>query len=203
MNAQLDNNNNNNGATKKGKSKGILSTNTKITEKPKSLTSNTTNGFKDAYTKQKEAQKKKQQEQELQNKGILTQAQLNNFRVKEMYGSRTIKKVDTYHGAFLTLSKNVTLSFKDFGAIDGDIIAIYHNDIPIVNRVILNQHYQSFTIDLENGRNKVEILALNQGNLGANTAKYKLTDSDGFQISSQYWFLATQAKATFYVTKNR
>ena len=159
------------------------------------------NGFKNAYKNSQSKYKKIAEENALLNKGVLTQAQLNNLKVKELYGSRKIAKVDSHQGDFLTSSKTVTISFRDFGQIDGDVIAIYHNNIPIVRRTMLNGRYQSYQIHLEKGNNKIEIIALNQGDLGANTAQYKLVNKEGFKIASQYWFLATGAKATFSVYK--
>jgi len=195
--AQLDNNN---GSKEKGKIKAIVFNNSKEIKVPKSLDLDGTQGFKKAFDKEKE--KLKQEEKALNNKGILTKEQLNNLRIKEMYGKRQIKKVDSHQGTFLTLSKTLTLSFRDFGAIDGDIIGIYHNGILIVKKTTLNQHYKSFQIHLDKGDNQIEVLALNQGSLGANTAQYKLVNSSGLTIASQYWFLATGARAIFNVTKS-
>tara|TARA_B100000809_G_scaffold145439_1_gene143029 strand:+ start:4161 stop:4820 length:660 start_codon:yes stop_codon:yes gene_type:complete len=197
--AQLDNNN---GSEKEGNIKVIVKNNSKEVKIPKSLELVGKEGFKKAYDKEKEKLKQQQEEAALNNKGILTKEQLNNLRIKEMYGKREIKKVDSHQGNFLTLSKTLTLSFRDFGAIDGDIIGIYHNSILIVQKTTLNQHYQSFKIHLEKGDNKIEILALNQGSLGANTAQYKLVNGSGLKIASQYWFLATGARAIFNVTKS-
>jgi len=197
--AQLDNNN---GPKEKGKIKAIVLNNSKEIKIPKPLELDGTQGFKKAFDKEKEKLKQEEEEAALNNKGILTKEQLNDLRVKEMYGKREIKKVDSHQGNFLTLSKTLTLSFRDFGAIDGDIIGIYHNGILIVKNTTLNQHYKSFQIHLDKGDNQIEILALNQGSLGANTAQYKLVNGSGLTIASQYWFLATGARAIFNVTKS-
>ena len=197
--AQLDNSS---GNTEKGKIKALILNNSKEVNLPKSIELDPSNGFKGAYKEEQEKLKEKQKEEDLNNKGILTQAQLSNLRAKEMYGKRTIEKVDSHQGDFLTNSKTVTISFRDFGAIDGDIIAISLNGTTIVRRTTLNHHYKSYEITLEKGINKIEIIALNQGSLGANTAQYKLVNSSGLKIASKYWFLATGAKATFSITKN-
>jgi hypothetical protein len=196
---QLDNNN---GSKEKGEIKAVVTNNSKEVKRPKSLELEGIEGFKKAFDKEKEKIKKQEKENALNEKGILSIAQLNNLRITEMYGKRKIKKVDSHQGNFLTLSKTLTLSFRDFGAIDGDIIGIYHNGILIVQKTTLSQHYKSFQIHLKKGDNTIEILALNQGSLGANTAQYKLVNSSGLKIASQYWFLATGARAIFNVTKN-
>ncbi len=200
LSAQFDNTKSNNKASK---IKAVVKTNTKVIEKTKSIELNSNSGFKKAYDEETLKLRKKQAEEDFKNKGILTREQLNNMRVTEMYGKRTIKKVDSHQGDFLTRSKTVTISFRDFGAIDGDVIAIFHNDVELVSRTTLNHHYQSYQLDLEDGNNKIEIIALNQGSLGANTAQYKLVDNSGIKIASKYWFLATGARAIFNVTKDK
>lgn len=159
------------------------------------------NGFKNAYKNSQAKYKKIAKEKALLNKGVLTQEQLNNFKAKELYGKREIPKVDSHQGDFLTNSKSVTLAFRDFGQIDGDVIAIYVNDVPVVKRTTLYGRYKSYQIQLEKGNNTISIIALNQGALGANTAQYRLTSEEGLTIASQHWFLATGAKATFSIYK--
>ena len=199
LSAQLDNN-----STKKekGSIKAIVLNSSKEVKKANSIDLNTSDGFKNAYNIEKEKEKKKQEEEKFNNKGILTRTQLNELRTKEMYGRRTIEKVDSYQGNFLTMSKDVTISFRDFGAIDGDKIAIYVNGSLVVEKAALIHHYRSYQIELRKGNNTIEIVALNQGSLGANTAQYKLVNATGVKIASKYWFLATGAKATFDVTRN-
>jgi len=199
LSAQLDNNSTN---KEKGSIKAIVLNSSKEVKKANSIDINTSNGFKNAYKIEKEKEKKKQEEEKLNNKGILTKTQLNELRTKEMYGRRTIEKVDSHQGNFLTMSKDVTISFRDFGAIDGDKIAIYVNGNLFVERAALIHHYRSYQIELKKGNNTIEIVALNQGSLGANTAQYKLVNATGVKIASKYWFLATGAKATFDVTRN-
>ena len=192
----------NKGSKEKVEVKAVIINKNNEIKNQKSIEINAENGFKSAFDKEKEKLKLKQKEEDLNNKGILTKAQLNDFRIKEMYGKGTIEKVDSPQGDYLTLSKTVTLSFKDFGAIDGDVIVILHDGIPISKSTILGHNYQSFQITLNDGINKIEVLAINQGSLGANTAQYKLVDSSGLKVASNYWFLATGAKAIFHITKN-
>jgi regulatory protein YycI of two-component signal transduction system YycFG len=71
--AQLDNNN---GSKEKGKIKAIVINNSKEVKIPKSLELEGTEGFKKAYDSEKEKLKKRQEEDNLKNKGILTQAKL-------------------------------------------------------------------------------------------------------------------------------
>ncbi len=194
--AQIDGSN---GGNEKGKKKVITAIPAKETEKPTTNEPDSDEGFKKAFGKK---QQKEKEENDLRNKGVLSKAQLNDLKIKELYGQQKIEKVDTNLGNFLTLSKTLTISFRDFGTIDGDVISIFHNNIPIIKRITLNEHYQSYQLHLEKGENKIEIRALNQGDVGANTAQYKLINSDGIRIASDYWFLATGARATFIITKN-
>ena len=196
--AQLDKTN---GSNDKGKIKATVLKNAKSSKKPVSIELKDKDGFKKAYKKERDKLQKKQQEEYLENREVLSNEQLKKIRFQERYGQRIVPKVDTHQGNFLTTTKEVTLSFRDFGAIDGDEIAIFHNGIKIIAKTILTRNYQAYLIPLQKGYNKLEILALNQGNLGANTAQYILVSKEGFTIATQHWFLATGAKTSFSVYK--
>jgi hypothetical protein len=75
--AQLDNSNSN---TEKGKIKTIIAAKGKKVNKPKSIEVDGRNGFKKAYDEENEKLKRKQKEQDFNNKGILSQAKLNEAR---------------------------------------------------------------------------------------------------------------------------
>ena len=75
--AQLDSNK---GTKEKGKIKAIVVTNSKEAEKPKSIELDGINGFKQAFDRENEKLKKKQEEDKFNNKGILTQEKLNEQR---------------------------------------------------------------------------------------------------------------------------
>ncbi len=105
-------------------------------------------------------------------------------------------------GIFTSKAKIATIRFRDFGEIDGDKIRIYLNDKIIVEEVELGSEYKTIQIDLKKGFNKIDFEALNQGEVGPNTADFKVTDDLGNLISSDLWNLATGFKASITIIKN-
>lgn len=202
--AQLDKNK---GSQEKGKTKSILFTNSKEVKKPKSLELDGVNGFKKAYEKEKQKLKKKQKEDDLNNKGILTQAKINEQRFlksfKKINGQYIIPKIDQDLGSFRTDSKSVNIICRDYQYPDGDRVTIYVNDVPVVHNLTLKTNYQKFNIPLDVGINKIVIKALNQGSSGPNTAAFKVYNDAGMLISSNEWNLATGAKATLVIAKDK
>jgi hypothetical protein len=202
--AQLDNNN---GSKEKGKIKAIVINNSKEVKIPKSLELEGTEGFKKAYDSEKEKLKKRQEEDNLKNKGILTQAKLNEQRFlksfKKINGQYIIPKIDQDLGSFRTDSKSVNIICRDYQYPDGDRVSILVNDIPVVYNIILQKNYQKFNIPLEVGINKIAFKALNQGTSGPNTAAFKVYNDAGMLLSSNEWNLATGAKATIVIAKDK
>ena len=106
--AQLDNNT---GSKEKGKINATVLNNSKEVKRPKSLDLDGTEGFKNAYKKEKEKLNKKQKEDNLKNKGILTKAKLSEQRFlksfKKINGQYLIPVIDQDLGSFRTDSKSV------------------------------------------------------------------------------------------------
>lgn len=202
--AQLDKTNGNND---KGKIKAVVIENKKATEKPTSIELNGNEGFKKAYDKEQEKLKKKQEEEKLNNKGIISQKQINESRFlkafKKINGQYIYPKIDQDLGSFRTTSNSVNIICRDFQYPDGDRVTIMVNNIPVVSNILLKQQYQSFTIPLEVGINKISFVALNQGTSGPNTAAFKVYNDAGMLISSNEWNLATDAKATLVIAKDK
>jgi hypothetical protein len=67
----------------------------------------------------------------------------------------------------------------------------------------LQKNYQKFNIPLEVGINKIAFKALNQGTSGPNTAAFKVYNDAGMLLSSNEWNLATGAKATIVIAKDK
>lgn len=202
--AQIDNSN---GGKLKGSSIGTIKAPSKEIKKPKSLNFGNDNGFKTANKELEKRRKKREKEQNLKNKGILTKAKiaeeryLKNF--KKINGLYDIPVIDQDLGSIRTESKSVNIVCRDHQYPDGDRVTIYVNNIPVVTNLTLKQQYQSFNIPLDIGINKIKIVALNQGSSGPNTAAFKVYNDAGMLISSNQWNLATGAKATLIVAKNK
>ena len=201
--AQVDNNN---GASKKkGKISSVITTNAKEIKKPKSLKVDANNGFKKAFEKEQKKLKKKQQAENLKNKGIITKAKLSEERFlkafKKINGMYQYPVIDQDLGSFRTNSESVNIICRDFQYPDGDRVTIFVNDIPVVVNIVLESRYQKFNIPLDKGINKIAFKALNQGSSGPNTAAFKVYNDAGMLLSSNEWNLATGAKATLVIAK--
>ena len=204
MSAQLDNNSRN---TDKGTVDIISLKTTKRAEKTSSIELKGNNGFKNAFDKEKEKLKRKKSESDFNNKGILTTAKLNEERFlkafKKINGQYIYPKIDQDLGSFRTNSKSVNIICRDFQYPDGDRVTILINDIPVIQNIVLEQSYQKFNIPLDIGINRIAFKALNQGSSGPNTAAFKVYNDAGVLISSNEWNLATGAKATLVIAKEK
>lgn len=200
--SQIDGNNGNESGEKK---KVVILNKAKEVKKPEAIDLNGENGFKKAFEKEQE-KLKKQQSEDLSKKGILTQAKLNEERFLKSFqkinGQYIIPKIDQDLGSFRTSSQSVHIICRDYQYPDGDRVTIFVNDIPVVYNITLQESWQKFNIPLEVGINKIEILALNQGTSGPNTAAFKVFNDAGMLISSNEWNLATGAKATLIIAKD-
>lgn len=202
--AQLDSNK---GTKEKGKTKAIVLKNSKEVSRPKSIELNGMQGFQKAYEAEKQKLRKKQKEENLDDKGILTQAKLNEQRFlktfKKINGQYIIPKIDQDLGSYRSNSKSVNIICRDYQYPDGDRVTIIVNDVPVIYNITLRQSYQKFNIPLRVGLNKIVIEALNQGTSGPNTAAFKVFNDEGVLISSNEWNLATGAKATLIISKDK
>ena len=202
--AQLDKSN---GTANKGKLKATILKNAKAIETPNSVELLGNEGFKKAYDKEQEKLKIKQEEDHLKNKGFTSKKQLSEARFlkafKKINGQYIYPVIDQDLGGFRTNSNSVNIICRDFQFPDGDRVTIMLNNIPVVTNIILKQQYQSYNIPLEIGINKISFVALNQGTSGPNTAAFKVYDDSGILLSSNEWNLATDAKATIVIAKDK
>jgi len=195
------------GTTDKGKKKLLVLGNAKVVSKPKSIELNGLNGFEKAYQQEQQKLNKQQKEARENNKDILTQAKLQEQRFqknfKRINGQYVYPVIDQDLGSFRTSSRSVNIICRDYQYPDGDRVTIFVNDIPVVYNLTLEQRYQKFNIPLDVGVNRIVIQALNQGTSGPNTAAFKVYNDAGELISSNEWNLATGAKATMVIAKDK
>ena len=110
-------------------------------------------------------------------------------------------KADQYLGDFISSTENVRIVFRDHQEPDGDRVQIRFNDDIIYPNILLTQRYKKMDVKLLEGFNKIDFVALNQGESGPNTAEVRVYDDDGNVMMSNLWNLATGSKATFIVVK--
>ncbi|MCC1485082.1 hypothetical protein [Winogradskyella immobilis] len=103
---------------------------------------------------------------------------------------------DQFLGEHKIDSKFVNIVARDHEVPDGDRVSVTVNDELIYENVLLTGSYRRLRIDLKDGRNQIDIKALNQGTHGPNTAEFIVFDDKGSTVSSKEWNLLTGVKAT-------
>lgn len=110
-------------------------------------------------------------------------------------------RVNQFLGEFKTTAKIVNIIYRDHQYPDGDMIRVFVNDDIVVPRVVLSSGNSGLMLPLEDGINKIEFQALNQGSSGPNTAEFKVLDESGKIIAMNQWNLATGVKAKIVVVR--
>ena len=105
-------------------------------------------------------------------------------------------------GKLETTSESVTIEFRDHIFVDGDRVRLYVNGKVIRSNIILYSGFYSVYIKLEEGFNRIDIEALNQGTSGPNTAQFRVVDDNGNILSNQEWNMKTLYIATMVVIKD-
>ena len=111
-------------------------------------------------------------------------------------------KVDQYLGDFKRNAKSVRVVFRDHQHPDGDRVQVRLNDEIFYPNILLLESYKKLDVDLKTGFNKIDFVALNQGESGPNTAEVRVYDDQGNLMMANRWNLATGTKATFIVVKD-
>lgn len=131
-----------------------------------------------------------------EDRDIIGKRYLNNEDVtnKKLHSNMSL-------GTYKTTSKFVRVECRDYSYVDGDIIKIYINEQPLKNNIVLKGGNFVVYLDLNEGYNRIDFQALNQGLSGPNTAELKLYDANDNLISSKEWNLLTGQIATLGVIR--
>ncbi|NJB36748.1 MULTISPECIES: hypothetical protein [Flavobacteriaceae] len=108
---------------------------------------------------------------------------------------------DMYLGDFKTNTKFVGIVARDHEYIDGDRVKVLVNDQVVEYNLLLSGSFKGVNVDLVEGFNKIEFVALNQGSSGPNTAQVVVTDAEGKVLHNNRWNLSTGSTATLIVVK--
>ena len=108
---------------------------------------------------------------------------------------------DMYLGDLKTDANTVSIMYRDHEYVDGDRVRIFVNGDIVVNNVMLEGSFRGFDLPLQDGFNRIEFQALNQGTSGPNTAQLQIHDEVGNILASYEWNLLTGNKATAIIVK--
>jgi hypothetical protein len=116
---------------------------------------------------------------------------------KELVKGGVIKTMsDQFLGTHNVDTKFVNIVCRDHEYPDGDRVQIKINGAIIKNSLLLTSNYRRIEVNLVEGKNTIDIIALNQGESGPNTAEFVVYDDKGAVVSSKEWNLLTGVKAT-------
>ncbi len=110
-------------------------------------------------------------------------------------------KSNQYMGDYRMKGDQARIVFRDHEYPDGDRVRILHNDQVIQSNVLLVERFKGLVIELVPGFNKIDFIALNQGESGPNTAEVRVYDENGNMTAANQWNLATGVKATYILVK--
>ncbi|MEX0995456.1 MAG: hypothetical protein WDZ45_00245 [Flavobacteriaceae bacterium] len=102
-------------------------------------------------------------------------------------------------GSFGTDSKTIEILCRDHQYVDGDKVKIIVNDQIIIHTINLREDFQTFLVDLKEGRNVIEFEALNQGTSGPNTAHFRVYDESSNLLTENVWNILTGVKASLVI----
>ena len=105
-------------------------------------------------------------------------------------------------GRIETNSRSIRIECRDHSYVDGDMVRLYVNDVVIRSSIALKAGYYAIDIVLNDGFNRVDIKALNQGTSGPNTAEFNVYDASGNLLAAKEWNILTGYVATLVVMKN-
>ncbi len=116
---------------------------------------------------------------------------------KELVKGGVIRTMsDQFLGTHNVDTKFVNIVCRDHEYPDGDRVQIKINGAIIKQSLLLTSSYRRVEVNLVQGKNTIDIIALNQGESGPNTAEFVVYDDKGAVVSSKEWNLLTGVKAT-------
>ena len=106
---------------------------------------------------------------------------------------------DVFFGKFKVTTSVLKIMTRDHMDPDGDKVRILLNSIVAYNVIFLETEFKTTYIELREGENSIDIVALNQGLAGPNTATFALYDGDNNLITTNDWNLNTGVSAKFTI----
>lgn len=108
---------------------------------------------------------------------------------------------DQFLGNFTITGDKANIRCRDHEYPDGDRVRVFVNGVVFVIDLLLTGNFKSFDVPLVEGINKIDFVALNQGESGPNTAEFHVYDDNGVLVSAKKWNLLTGVTASIILTK--
>lgn len=94
---------------------------------------------------------------------------------------------DRYLGEYKTKSDFFIVKYRDYIAIDGDLINVYLNGKILRSELYLGSNFGELKIPLALGFNVIELVVVSTGTSGGNTAEIHFIDDVNKSVTSEYW----------------
>jgi hypothetical protein len=128
------------------------------------------------------------------------------WKIKQKFGEdqKDLAKFskDYNLGSLSTNSKIIVIKCRDHEYVDGDRIKLMLNNAIIHPNIILKGEFFVIDVDLVEGYNTINFVALNEGASSPNTAQLKVYDEEGNLLASNKWLIRTGYKASLTIHKN-
>ena len=108
---------------------------------------------------------------------------------------------DFYLGELETNSEYIIIKCRDHEYVDGDRIRLMINGAVIHPNISLLAVFYVVDVDLEEGYNNIDFIALNEGESSPNTAQLIVIDEFGKQLSNKKWLISKGYKAKLVIFK--
>ena len=106
---------------------------------------------------------------------------------------------NVFFGKFKVSTPVLKIMTRDHMDPDGDKVRIILNDVTAFNVIYLDSEFKTSYLELREGDNFVDIVALNQGLAGPNTATFAIYDENNNLITTNDWNLNTGVAAKFII----
>ena len=106
---------------------------------------------------------------------------------------------DVFFGKFKVNTSVLKIKTRDHMDPDGDKVRILLNEVTAFNVIYLDSEFKTSLIELREGDNNIDIVALNQGLAGPNTATFAIYDENDNLITTNDWNLNTGVAAKFII----
>ncbi len=127
------------------------------------------------------------------------------WKIRQVFSEGDVNKSkfskDFYLGDLETNSEYIIIKCRDHEYVDGDRIRLMINGAVIHPNISLSSMFYVVDVDLDDGYNNIDFIALNEGESSPNTAQLIVLDEFGKQLSNKKWLISTGYKAKLVVFK--
>jgi|GEM_PF-7068025 len=105
-------------------------------------------------------------------------------------------------GQIKTNQSVVILRYRDYGAVDGDIVKVSRNGEIIAKHVTLDGGYNGVEIKLDIGFNYLDFKVMSSGTDGPATAEYEIVDLQGNVLAHASWGMEEYETGSLIIQRN-